>query len=183
MRSGDRLSVVRWQFDLTWRLASQFHLPHLDDRVCLWSPAPGAFTVRRDAEGAWRADWDEENPDRPSPVTIGWLTWHVLWWWGELLTRARGQQPRPREEVLWPGSAAGVRAELQRLSREWEQLLVEQTEADLERPFAFPWSEPRPFVFAAAWANSELMKNVAEVGVIRHQYLAHHCGPDLAASG
>ncbi|SDX68728.1 hypothetical protein SAMN05661080_00847 [Modestobacter sp. DSM 44400] len=47
---------------------------------------------------------------------------------------------------------------------------------DLDRPFAFPWPEPRPFVFAAAWANSELMKNVAEIGVIRHQYLASGTG-------
>ena len=174
MRSGDRLDVVRWQFDLTWRLASQYHLPDLDDRMCLWEPAPGAYTVRRDDGGVWRADWDDEDPDPPSPVTIGWLTWHVLWWWGELLTRAGGQQPRARRDVPWPGSADALRSGLHRLSAEWTRLLAELTEAELDRPFAFPWPEPRPFVFAAAWVNSELMKNVAEIGVVRHQYLAHH---------
>lgn len=163
---------MRWQFDLTWRLAAQFHLPDLDDDMCLWAPAPGAFTVRPDPSGAWQADWNDENPDPPSPVTIGWLTWHVLWWWGELLARAKEEQPRHREDVLWPGSAEATRGELERLSVDWSQLLESLTDADLDRAFAFPWPEPRPFAYAAAWANSELMKNVAEVGVIRHQYLA-----------
>ena len=178
VRSGDRLSLVRWQFDLTWRLAAEFHLPHLDDDMCVWTPAPGAFTVRRDDAGSWRADWDDEDP--PSPVTIGWLTWHVLWWWGELSLRARGHAPPRREHVLWPGSADAVRDRLTELRVQWTELLGELSDTDLDRPFAFPWPEPRPFIYAAAWVNSELMKNVAEIGAVRHQYLAWKAhGPRL----
>lgn len=170
VRSGDRLSLVRWQFDMTWRLAAEFHLSHLDDDMCFWTPAPGAFTVRRDDAGSWRADWDDEDP--PSPVTIGWLTWHVLWWWGELSLRARGEVPPRREHVLWPGTADAVRDRLTELRAQWTEHLGELSDTDLDRPFAFPWPEPRPFVYAAAWVNSELMKNVAEIGAVRHQYLA-----------
>lgn len=161
---------------MTWRLASQFHLPDLNDDECLWSPVPGADTVRPDATGRWRADWNDEDPDSPSPVTIGWLTWHLLWWWDELLTRARGQQPPARQDVFWPGTANDVRKRLYQLSDGWAQLLGQQTETDLDRPFAFPWPEPQPFVLAAAWANSELMKSIAEIGVIRHQYRAFRAG-------
>lgn len=176
VHDGDRLSVLRWQLDLAWGLGSQVHLPALDDVACLWAPTPDALTVRRDAAGTWRADWFEDGSDGPRTVTIGWLTWHVQWWWGGLLARARGATPTPRDEVAWPGSADGVRAELGRLHDAWAGVLDGLTDADLDRPFAFPWPEPRPFVYAVAWANAELMKNVAEIGVIRHQLLAPPAG-------
>ena len=87
VRAGDRLSLVRWQFEMTWRLASHYHLPAIDDAACLWSPAPGAYTVRRDSLNRWRADWNDAEPDQALPVTIGWVTWHIVWWWDELLRR------------------------------------------------------------------------------------------------
>jgi hypothetical protein len=46
------------------------------------------------------------------------------------------------------------------------------SDVDLEMPFAHPWTEPRPFRIALAWANAELMKNVAEIGAVRHLYEA-----------
>jgi hypothetical protein len=39
--------------------------------------------------------------------------------------------------------------------------------ADLDRPVRYPWPEPRSLAQAAAWANQELMKNVAEIGQLR----------------
>ncbi|GAA2811591.1 hypothetical protein FHR33_001093 [Nonomuraea dietziae] len=33
------------------------------------------------ARGTWVPDWTETEPD-PVPVpTIGWLSWHIGWWW------------------------------------------------------------------------------------------------------
>lgn len=157
---------------MTWKLASHYHLPAIDDAACLWSPAPGAYTVRRDSLDRWRADWNDAEPDQALPVTIGWVTWHILWWWDELLQRCLNQQPRKREDVLWPGSADAVRTRLERLSDEWGTFLAGLGDEDLDRPFAFPWSEERPLIYAVAWANVELMKNLAEIGAIRHQYIA-----------
>lgn len=168
---GCRLETLRWQFGLTWRLA-EVHLPALTDEACFWEPAPGAWTVRQSADGGWRPDWEVPEPDPAPPVTIGWLTWHLIWWWSALLAAIRNEPTIPRDEVLWPGSASAAVGRLRRLAAEWTELLSAFDEGDLERPLAYPWPEPRPLSLAIAWANSELMKNVAEIGAVRHIFVA-----------
>jgi hypothetical protein len=61
---------------------------------------------------------------------------------------------------------------LETLSTEWADTLSRLDDADLERPLAYPWPEARPLRLAIAWANAELMKNVAEIGCIRHLFEA-----------
>ena len=161
-----RLETLQWQFLMTWRLAG-YHLPHLTDAACLWEPAPDSWTVRRGADGSWRPDWAETEPNPVPATTIGWLTWHLIWWWSGLLSAVEGEKPRPRETVLWPGSAAAA-VQLNALSGNWGRYLASLSENDLEGPFAYPWEEPRPLSIAIAWANSELMKNIAEIGYVRH---------------
>lgn len=171
MSESGQLDTLRWQFRLTWQLAS-YHLSALTDPACLWEPASGSWTVRQAADGRWRSDWIMPEPD-PAPTTsIGWLTWHLIWWWSSLLTAVRDETPTPRDEVFWPGSADAVRLRLETLSREWADVLDSLADADLERPVAYPWREERPLRLAIAWANSELMKNVAEIGYANHLFLA-----------
>jgi hypothetical protein len=167
--SASQLDTLRWQFQLTWRLA-RVHLPALTNDACLWEPAPGSWTVRRARDGAWRPDWAETEPD-PAPVTTnGWLSWHLIWWWSSLLAAVRQEQPVVRENVLWPGSAEATVHRLDALAAAWTEVLEGLDEADLERPFAYPWRDARPLRIALAWANSELMKNVAEIGYVRRLY-------------
>lgn len=163
------LETLRWQFDLTWRLA-EHHLPALTDKACLWAPAANAWSVRQDREGKWRSDWADAEPDPAPAVTIGWLTWHLIWWWSSALTAVRKESVAPRESVLWPGSAAATRARINELSEQWRAFLNELSEEALENPIAYPWREPRPLRMTIAWANAELMKNVAEIGLVRHLY-------------
>jgi hypothetical protein len=56
------------------------------------------------------------------------------------------------------------------LASEWIDILSRLDDGDLDRPLAYPWPEPRPLSYALAWVNSELMKNVAEIGCVRHLY-------------
>jgi hypothetical protein len=170
---SSQLETLRWQFQLTWRLAN-IHLPSLSDRACLWEPAPGCWTVRKSVDGAWRPDWSDSEPNPAPPTSIGWLTWHLIWWWSGLLGAIRNEAPLAREAAVWPGSAAAVVQQLEALSAAWSDVLSELDESDLERPIAHPWKEPRPLRIALAWANSELMKNVAEIGCVRHLYDASH---------
>lgn len=165
------LATLRWQFDLTSRLA-EVHVPTLTDAMCLWEPVPGAWTVRRAADGAWRPDFSAVEPEPPPVVTIGWLTWHLVWWWTGALASARGERVPTHEELAWPGSAQAVREGIATLAREWREALGSLTDADLERPVAWPWPEPQPLRLLLAWVNTELAKNVAEIGVVRHLYLA-----------
>jgi len=101
---GSRLGLLRWQLYLCWSLA-EYHLSALTDELCRWEPAPGSWTVRRGADGQWRPDWVEPEPDPAPGVTVGWISWHIGWWWSATLDHAAGRTPQPRENVFWPGSA------------------------------------------------------------------------------
>ncbi|MEV8455654.1 DinB family protein [Streptomyces sp. NPDC052095] len=165
---SSRVGVLRGQFDLTWALF-EYHLERLDPDDVLWEPAAHCWTVRRQADGRWVADWADTEPD-PAPVpTIGWLSWHIGWWWEAAVAHARGRRPRDREDVTWPGDAPGAVAWLRTLRGSWLGVLDELTEADLDATAAFPWPEDagRAVADLVAWVNAELMKNVAEIGQLR----------------
>ncbi|GIK49430.1 MAG: DNA damage-inducible protein DinB [Alphaproteobacteria bacterium] len=167
------LDTLRWQFDLALRLAAH-HMPALTDEACLWLPAPGAWTVRRGEDGRWRPDWSDQEPDPAPAVSIGWLTWHLLWWSTGFVDALEGAPPTAREDAFWPGAAAHVRVGFDDVAARWSRQFATLSDAALERPFAHPWPEPRPLRIALAWANAELMKNVAEIGALRHLYEARH---------
>jgi DinB superfamily len=162
-----RRDLLRWQFDLTWSLA-ELHLDLLATEDFLWEPAPHCWTVRRGADGSWVPDWADTEPD-PVPVpTIGWVTWHLGWWWTVTVDHATGRKPHERTAVAWPGPAATVEW-LRGLHDEWLAVLDRLTEADLAAPAAFPWPADAGMTVAQmlAWANAELMKNTAELGQLR----------------
>ncbi|MFI9511030.1 DinB family protein [Nocardia sp. NPDC052566] len=166
--STSRRDLLRWQFDLTWSL-TEIHLDALRPDEFLWEPAPLTWTVRPDAEGVWWPDWAETEPD-PIPVpTIGWLTWHIGWWWGAAVRDIEGKPPLARERVPWPGDGAAAITWLRDLRAEWVRALDELTETDLDRPSAHPWPADAGLTVAhlAGWVNAELMKNVAEIGQVR----------------
>jgi hypothetical protein len=170
-----RLELLRWQLRLAWSLAD-VHLPALTDEMCRWLPAPGAWTVHRREDGRWVPDWAEPEPDPAPPASIGWLTWHLGWWWSALIGHTQGTAVPPRAEVDWPGDAAATARWLTDLHATWSRLLDDLDEEAADRPVAFPWPEPRPLALAVAWANQELMKNVAEIGAVRHLHAARADG-------
>ncbi|BBY15532.1 DinB family protein [Mycolicibacterium litorale] len=155
------------QFELAWALAD-LHLSALDDGDFLWEPADTVWTVRPDGSGRWLPDWSDAEPD-PIPVpTIGWLTWHVTWWWSVTLAHLDGEPVPDRTEVTWPGGAAVV-ARIRELAERWRAILDQLTAADLDRPSAFPWGPDsgRTVADTALWLHVELTKNVAEIGQLR----------------
>ncbi|MEU4343810.1 DinB family protein [Nocardia sp. NPDC023852] len=166
--STPRRDLLRWQFDLTWSLAA-IHLDTLMPEDFLWEPTDLVWTVRPDPQGIWRPDWADTEPD-PMPVpTIGWLTWHIGWWWGTAIDHAEKRIPPARADVHWPGDGAATIACLRDLREEWVRVLDRLTEADLDLPSAYPWPADAGLTLAhlAGWVNAELMKNVAEIGHLR----------------
>jgi hypothetical protein len=153
------------QFDLAWALAD-LHLTALDEDDMLWEPAPLCWTVRQDSSGVWRPDWADVEPD-PIPVpTVGWLTWHIDWWWSTAIDHLTAAPLRDRTDVKWPGSGAAAIARLRDLAAQWRAVL---TTADLQCPCAFPWGADagRTVAHTALWVNVELTKNIAEIGQLR----------------
>jgi hypothetical protein len=159
--------LLRWQFEFTWSLA-ELHLDRLATEDFLWEPAPLCWTVRQDADGTWTPDWADTEPD-PIPVpTIGWVSWHLGWWWSVATDHAQGREPRARTAVAWPGPDGAVDW-LRGLHDEWLEVLDRLTDADLAGAAAFPWPADAGMTTAQmlGWANAELMKNTAELGQLR----------------
>lgn len=160
--------LLRRQFDLTWTLF-EYHLDRLEPEDFLWEPAPHCWTVRRTADGTWVPDWADTEPD-PVPVpTIGWLSWHIGWWWGTALDHVEHRPARARTDVTWPGPGKPTVAWLRDLRTAWLTALARLTDTDLSTTAPFPWQNDPEHTVAdmLAWANAELMKNVAEIGQVR----------------
>ncbi|MFX0537884.1 DinB family protein [Ornithinimicrobium sp. Y1847] len=154
---GDRRVLLQNQLDIMWRFAEQFVLDDVTDELALWEPSMNVCTVRQ-ADGRWMADWpDEDNPPLPD-VTIGWLLWHIEWWWTDTISRVEGDGPISPEEHVWSGGTAGVAA----AKRRWDQVLA-APDLDLDRAVSWLLPEPQPLWRVAAWVNVEFTKNLAEI--------------------
>lgn len=154
---------------MSWSLL-ELHLSDLTDEECLWEPAAFCWTVRRDADGQWVPDWEQPEPE-PFPIpSIAWLTWHIGYWWLTTYDQAFGVGSLHREDVMWPGSADATVSWLRDRKTEWSDALATLDDSDLdstERSGYF-MRGTRPFGYVVAWVNSELMKNAAEIGLIRN---------------
>lgn len=165
-----RVTLVTRQLDIAWALF-EYHLDGLDDALCLWEPAPRCWTVRPDERGRWVADWQVPEPDPVPAVTIGWLTWHIGYWWTTTLGHCFDTGAPEREEITWPGSADAAARWLRGLKDRWLTALSELTDADLDstdRTAGLPWGAGLALVDVAGWVTVELTKNVAEIGLIRN---------------
>lgn len=159
-------ALVR-QFDLAWAL-TDLHLSALTEADFLWEPTDLVWTMHKDASGRWYPDWAETEPD-PIPLpTIGWISWHIIFWWTAASDELTGRSVRPPTEITWPGPADAVRA-IRSLSERWRGLLTALSPADLDAPCAFPWGPgaDRTVADTALWLNVELTKNGSEIGLLR----------------
>jgi len=157
------------QFDLAWKLAN-YHLDTLTTEECLWRPAATGLHVHLDGD-RWRADWPDREDYDIGPASIGWLTWHLGFWWSMVLNHSQGDGSLTREAVAWPGSAQGVRDWLDGLHDRWRELLTQLSVDDLDSSQRSRWPmRDRPFGDIVAWATVELSKNAAEIGYARFLY-------------
>ena len=166
---GARPYLTR-QFDTAWKLTT-CHLDGLTTAECLWRPANTGLHVHGGEDGHWRPDWPTHERYDLGPPSIAWLTWHLVFWWSMVLDHSSGQATLAREDVTWPGTADGVRAEVTRLAAEWQAVLERLTEDDLKSTQRANWPfRDRPFGDVLAWVNVELTKNAAEIGYARFLY-------------
>ncbi|MEU2539751.1 DinB family protein [Streptomyces iakyrus] len=166
--SASRTELPRWQFEFTWSLF-EYHLERLEPEDFLWEPAELCWTMRRGPDGTWVPDWADTEPD-PVPVpTLGWVSWHIGWWWSVTLDHVQGRPPRDRADVVWPGEGAPTVEWLRGLRTQWLKVLDDLTDEDLDATAPFPWpNDPGHTVeHMVAWVNAELMKNVSEIGQLR----------------
>jgi hypothetical protein len=155
------------QFETACKLIN-FHLDGLTTDECLWRPAHKGLHVHQVPDGRWRADWPDLEGYDIGPPSIAWLTWHLGFWWCMVLDHSFGEGTVSRENVMWPGSADGVRQWLGLLQTQWRVILEQVTAKDLRSSQRTRWPfKDRPFGDVIAWVNVELTKNAAEIGYAR----------------
>jgi hypothetical protein len=158
------------QFAVAWELTA-YHLQGLGTAECLWRPASQGLHVQRGPDGRWRADWPTTEAYSLGPSSIGWLTWHLGFWWSMALDHDFGEATLTREEIFWPGDADLVRAWIEELRHRWASVLAQASDDDLASPARVRWPfQDRPLGDLFAWANTELAKNAAEIGYARFLY-------------
>jgi len=125
--------TLLWQLDLAWSLLQRL-MKDMSDEQSLREPAPGSWSVRPDAAGNWSADWADEEPSPPPPTSIGWLLWHIGWWWSDVAERAFGNGSVSREEAPRPGSVDQARRSLLACQERWRGgLILDNGSATLRR--------------------------------------------------
>ncbi len=159
------------QFDTAWALL-QYHLESLTTEECLWRPASqGLHVWRSPAGGPWQADWPEHEGYALGPSSIGWMTWHLCFWWSMVLDHSFGGASLTKEDVSWPGGAEAVRARVSVLEQRWRGELGKLSDEDLRDAARTRWPfAQKPFVDVVGWANVELTKSAAELGYARFLY-------------
>ena len=50
-----------------------------------------------------------------NPSSIGWIMWHMIYWWTTALDYNFGNGILQREDILWPGSVKEAKAKIQSL--------------------------------------------------------------------
>jgi hypothetical protein len=161
---GSAGALLSSQFQIAWALAS-YHLEDLTTEECLWRPAPRGLHLDSNGVGEWPR---HEGYDL-GPPSIAWITWHMCFWWRKALEHFRGETSLAFSSVTWPGTATSVRAELMRLCGEWQTSVLARDDLDAPRPASWPLPDASGAEIAA-WLNLELMKNAAEIGLVRFLY-------------
>lgn len=165
------------QFDTAWALTT-YHLDGLSHEECLWRPTGTGPHVHRDAAGDWRADWPEHEDYEAGAPSIGWITWHMIFWWTTTLEHAFGSGDIERTVIAWPGDPSAVRSRLEFLRAAWVAALAELDDRDLAGSERTRWPfRDRPFADVVAWLNLELMKNAAELGYARFVFAGARSAP------
>jgi hypothetical protein len=107
------LAYLTRQYQTAWSLLD-YHLASLTTQECLWRPAEAGLHVHLRADGSWGADWPTHEGYDLGPSSIGWLTWHLVFWWSMVIDHSFGEGKLAREGVPWPGSADALREQVGR---------------------------------------------------------------------
>ncbi|MFK5689528.1 DinB family protein [Ornithinimicrobium sp. LYQ92] len=160
MLTFDVRTALQRQLDIEWRFATEFVLGQIDEDTALWSPAGAAtYSVHRTDDG-WSADWPDEGNDPPMVPTMGWILWHVEWWWTDTLLLVHGHGRVAPQDHVWSGTTD----EIVRLKEKWDRVLADD---DLERLVQWAMPDPQPLGLIASWLNFELAKNLAEINQLK----------------
>jgi hypothetical protein len=154
-----RRVLLQRQLDIMWRFATDFIIDQIDLELALWEPSTHVCTVHQTGDG-WSADWLDEDKGPLPDATIAWLLWHIEWWWNDTVALVSCQPGIEPSDHRWSGGTDGIVL----AKKVWDEVLAE---ADLDGLVAWHLPEPQPIWFIAAWVNTEVTKNLAEINQLK----------------
>lgn len=200
MTTPARLVPLLAQYDwATERLLSRLTGPDMDsgdgvrirvlalsDDEYLWEPVPGAWSLRRHADGPgpgatvlvgageWGRDGGRPHPWPPPVTTIAWRMAHLT----EMLTlRAEwtiGEHRRHEDDLVYAGDAAGAVQALGDGVRAWREALTTADDAALDQVGRSTYPDGSdaedPFLDLVWWVNQEVLHHGAEIALLRDLY-------------
>jgi len=179
--SVDWAPLVIGQLEFYWGNHLRPRLDGLTDAEYLWEPVAGCWTVRRQADGRWRADSAWPPPTPPPVTTIAWRIVHIGVNFASRVSAffdpggpdADMFDARHVPEDI-PGTAAAALAFLDDTYGRWHAAVAGLDADGLARPLG-----PRGAYFAGdpmaaliVHVNRETMHHGGELGVLRDLYRA-----------
>lgn len=160
----------------------------MTDDEYLWEPAPGAWSLRRHADGPgpgatrlvgggeWGRDGGVPHPYPPPLTTIAWRMSHLT----DMLTlRAEytvGERRRTVDDVVQPGDAAGAAQALAAAVDAWRRALTTADDAALDQvgrcTYPYGGDAEDAFLDVVWWVNQEVLHHGAEIALLRDLYRA-----------
>ena len=173
-----RLAPFLAQWDYIVEVLTE-RLVGLTDEEFLWEPAPGAWSVRADADGRPRPDvevWAPTGAAGTPPRALAWSIGHLGALNFERADYLVGSHSMQADDLTWPMTAdAGVRFMLEGLSA-WRDGLATMTDEDLDTVgrSAYPGGlDPElPLMEIVWWINKELVFHSGEIWFARDLYAA-----------
>ncbi|MCC7303866.1 DinB family protein [bacterium] len=164
------IEKISWQYSMTWKLA-EYTLEGITQEMSTWEPSKNSWNIRKNSNNVWRPDFSETEPTPIPTVTIAWLLWHVHWWWGNALLVINHENDISYQDCPVNENVGKSLAKIKKLNNQWTDYLGEIRQSDLAMPISYPWkTQEKPLSMLLLWVNSELMKNIAEIGYIKHLY-------------
>ena len=155
------------QFHDVWQLMT-YHLKTLTVEECLWRPGREGPHIFQDESGNWRGDLPKREDYDIGPPSIGWVTWHVIFWWSMVLNHSFGDQTLQLKDITSPDGVDALRTRILELGNEWVEAVQTLDGKEMMATTKTRWPfQNKPFSAVVGWVNMELMKNTAELGYIR----------------
>lgn len=169
-----RHTLLLAQLDRAWDQLRP-SLDGLTDDEYLWEPAPRCWSVRRQDDGTFMADWANPEPD-PAPFTnIAWRLAHVGFWLNMRANHRFGDGTITPFNAPWPGTAAAATAWAEAGFDAYRAGVGDLDDDDLGRKPNMPqgWLDNKfPTAMNIQDTTFELIHHGAEISLLRDLYRA-----------
>ncbi len=158
------------QFEISWQLLT-CHLDGLTVEECLWEPTEKGIFLKKSDKNKWKGDFPATEGYEMGPPNIGWLTWHIDYWWSMTINHSFGDCKLDKDAIEWQPSVNHILDTFNKHKDKWLEQLSGLSDQDINSKTFSKWPvQDCPFSDIISWLNVELMKNAAEIGYVRFLY-------------